>query len=164
MVGVPSATVLLGGRHVVQQLVFYLDDAVSKAMTQLFLIFVLRLLVRRLGVAVALTTVVLTFLGVSWIPPGSTAIASRNLFIPTIIIGACVTLVISALTRFGLLTTAIAILTASILTEFPITADLSSWYFGTGITGLMAVLASAVYAYHTAVAGRRWLSNVVFKD
>jgi hypothetical protein len=143
---------------------FYSDDAVSKAMTQLFLIFVLRLIVRRVGVAVALTTLILTFLGMSWTPPGSAEAVSRNFVIPAIVIGAAVTLVISALTRFGLLTTVVAILTASILTEFPITADLGSWYFGTGITGWIAVLASAVYAYHTAVAGRRWLSNAILKD
>jgi hypothetical protein len=164
MAGVPSPTVLLGGRHVVHQLVFYLDDALSKAMTQLFVIFVLRLSVRRVGVAVALTTGVLTFLAVSWTPPGSAEIASRNLIIPAIIIGVGVTLGISSLTRFGLLTTVMVMLTFYILTEFPITGDLSSWYFGIGITGLLAVLGSAVYAYHTAVAGRGWLSSVNLKE
>ena len=164
MAGVPSPTVLLGGRHVVHQLAFYLDDAISKAMTQLFLIFVLRLIVRRVGVAIALTTIVLTFLAVSWTPPGSVGIASRSLIIAAIIIGAGVTLVISSLTRFGLLTTAMVILTFDILIEFPITADLSSWYFGTGITGLMTVLGSAFYAYHTAVVGRGWLSSVILKE
>jgi hypothetical protein len=164
VIGVPSVTALLGGRHIVQQLVFYLDDAISKAMIVLFLIFVLRLVVRSGGVATALCVTIMTFAAISWTPPGVTETGSRDPVVLAVVIGTGAALVIFALTRFGLLTTVTAILTLSILTEFPVTADLSSWYFGTAITGLIAVLAMAAYSYHTAVAGRTWLGDLLLKE
>jgi serine/threonine-protein kinase len=147
--GAQSVTALLGGRHVVQQFLFYLDDAISKAMTVLFLILVFRLVVRSGGVAAALSAAILTFATISWTPPGVAETGGRNPVVLLVIIGASVALGVFALTRFGLLTTVTTILTLSILTSFPVTADLSSWYFGTGITALIAVLGAAAYGYHT---------------
>jgi serine/threonine-protein kinase len=164
MTGIPSVTALLGGRHVVEKFVFYLDDAISKAMTMLFLIFVLRLVVRSSGVAAGLTAAILTFLAISWTPPGGIETSSRDYVVLVVIIGAGTALVISTLTRSGLLTTVTAILTLSILTEFPVTSNVSSWYFGIAITGIIAVLGMAAYGYHTAVAGRTWLGNIMLKN
>jgi serine/threonine-protein kinase len=164
MAGVQSVTALLGGRHVVEKFVFYLDDAISKAMTMLFLIFVLRLVVRSSGVAAALSAAILTFLAISWTPPGATETSSGNPVVLVVIIGAATALVISALTRSGLLTTVTALLTLSILTEFPVSSNASSWYFGTAITGIIAVLGMAAYGYHTAVAGKTWLGDIILKN
>jgi hypothetical protein len=80
-----------------------------------------------------------------------------------VILGTMAALAIFALTRFGLLTTVTASLTLSILTEFPLTSDFSSWYFGTAVSGLIAVVIMAAYSYHTAVAGRTWLGDIVLK-
>jgi hypothetical protein len=164
MAGVQSVTALLGGRHVVEKFVFYLDDAISKAMTMLFLIFVLRLVVRSSGVAAGLSAAILTFVAISWTPPGATETNSGNPVVLVVIIGAATALVISALTRSGLLTTVTAILTLSILTEFPVSSNASSWYFGTAITGIVAVLGMAAYGYHTAVAGKTWLGDIILKN
>jgi len=164
MTGIPSVLALLGGRHVVEEFVFYLDDAINKAMTMLFLIFVLRLVVRSSGVAAAMSVAILTFLAISWTPPGATETSGRDPVVLVVIIGAGTALVISTLTRSGLLTTVTAILTLSILTEFPLTSNASSWYFGTAITGIIAVLGMAAYGYHTAVAGRTWLGDIILKN
>jgi serine/threonine-protein kinase len=164
MAGVPSVTALLGGRHVFQQFVFDLDDAIGKAITTLFLVCILRLVVRSSEVAAALSAAMLTFLGMAWRPPGVTETGSRDPIVQAVIIGAAVALTIIALTRFGLLTTVTVILTTLILTEFPVTADLSSWYFGTAIAGLIAVLGTAAYGYKTAIAGRSWLGDLMLKE
>ena len=164
VVGVPSVTALVGGRHIAQQLVFYLDDAISKAMIVLFLIFFLRLVVRKDGLAAVLCVTILTFAAMSWTPPGVTETGSRNPVVLAVIIGTGAALLIAALLRFGLLTIITAIPTISILTEFPVTSDLLSWYLGTTVTGFMAVLTIAAYSYHTAVAGRTWLGDLLLKE
>ena len=163
VLGVPSVTVLLGGRHIVQQLVFYLNDAISRAMIVLFLMFVLRVVVRRDRVAAFLCAAILTVVLISWTPPGVIETGSRDPIVRGVILGTMAALAIFALTRFGLLTTVTASLTLSILTEFPITSDLSSWYFGTAVSGLIALVIMAAYSYHTAVAGRTWLGDIVLK-
>ena len=163
VVGAPAVTALLGGRHIIQQLVFYLDDAISKAMLALFLIFLLRLIVRQGLVAGVLCVTILTFAAISWTPPGGTEVGSRDA-VPAVIIGTGAALLIFVLTRSGLLSTVTAILTLSILTEFPITADLSSWYFGTAIAGILAVLGLMAYSYHVAVAGRTWIGHLLSRE
>jgi hypothetical protein len=41
-----------------------------------------------------------------------------------------------------------------ILIAFPLTVNLSAWYAGYGVLSLLFVLGPAIWAFHTALAGR----------
>jgi serine/threonine-protein kinase len=72
-------------------------------------------------------------------------------------------LVIVCLTRFGLLSLAFALCTFNTLLYSPVTWDLSRWYAGRGATGLLVVLALALYGFRTSLGGRPVL-GVAFED
>ena len=63
-------------------------------------------------------------------------------------------LAIFTLTRFGVLSMAIAPAVTYTLTRFPLSTNFSTWYAGSAIFALAAVLALTAYAFHTALAGR----------
>jgi hypothetical protein len=66
-------------------------------------------------------------------------------------------LAIYTLIRFGVLPMVVGIFVSSLLPEFPVTADFSSWYAGSNIFALAAVLTLAAWSFHAALAGRRLL-------
>jgi hypothetical protein len=72
------------------------------------------------------------------------------------------TLFVIALLRFGLVVLAAMIMVGS--TFFPITADFSAWYAGYGLFVLLAVLALAVYGFHTALAGQSVFRGKLLED
>jgi hypothetical protein len=47
---------------------------------------------------------------------------------------------------------------------FPITTDLSAWYFGIGLTGLVLLLAFALYASHTSLGGQPLFGRASLED
>jgi hypothetical protein len=47
---------------------------------------------------------------------------------------------------------------------FPITTDLSAWYFGIGLTGLVLLLAFALYAFHTSLGGQPLFGRASLED
>jgi serine/threonine-protein kinase len=63
-------------------------------------------------------------------------------------------LLVYALARFGLVTTTLFIFAGAILSRFPLTANLSAWYAPSALVAVLIVLAIAVYAFHTTLAGR----------
>ena len=63
-------------------------------------------------------------------------------------------LAIFILIRFGVLPMIVGIFVSSILPEFPLTTDFSTWYVASTLFALATVLALTAYAFHTAVAGR----------
>ena len=52
--------------------------------------------------------------------------------------------------RFGVLAVIVAIF-VDVTLDFPITADVSSWYFVTGLVVLGIVMAIALYGFHNSV-------------
>ena len=63
-------------------------------------------------------------------------------------------LVIFITIRFGLLAMIASFFTTTMLIQFPVTTDFSTWYAGSTIFAFAVVLALTVFAFHTAVAGR----------
>jgi serine/threonine-protein kinase len=62
--------------------------------------------------------------------------------------------VVCALIRFGPIAWCAEGVFGSILLSFPITPDLSAWYFGIGLTGLFLALALALYGFYTSLGGQ----------
>jgi hypothetical protein len=110
----------------------------------LFLLFLLRVLLRREWVAAALFIVI------------TTAFFSRASDSPlTWIVGALESGVLYfILIRFGLLALTASYMFANLFYRFPITPQLSAWYSGIGLAGVVLILAFAAYAFHTSLGGR----------
>ena len=108
-----------------------------------FLFFVLRVLLRRQWIAVAVF--LLLFGAVTGV-----------LFSGHSVIGACfgvlaVSFFLAALLRFGVLA---AIICIFVPPDLPLTTDFSAWYSGSTVFVVAIVLALTAYAFYTAVAGR----------
>jgi predicted ferric reductase len=58
------------------------------------------------------------------------------------------------LTRFGVLCTVTWFCVLLLLIVFPITTNASAWYFQSALLTALGVLALAVYAFSTTLAGR----------
>jgi hypothetical protein len=153
--GIPSMTPLRGGLHVARYILFLIDDSIRSTLMTLCLLFILRLIVRRTWLAVCLCTVLTTV--------AMTATASGDPVVTGITVGIPVLLSLTVLVHFGVVALISAFITCRILAELPITTDFSSWYAGTSLTALVAVLALAVYGYCTAAAGRSWLRGAVLE-
>jgi hypothetical protein len=63
-------------------------------------------------------------------------------------------LTVFILIRFGVLSFASTIAVLFTLASFPLSTNFSTWYAGSAIFALAAVLALTAYAFHTALAGR----------
>jgi hypothetical protein len=65
------------------------------------------------------------------------------------------TVITSVCMRTGLLAAAVAAVMMFLYSYFPMTADVSAPYFGTGLVGVLAVIALAGYGAVIALGGRR---------
>jgi hypothetical protein len=63
------------------------------------------------------------------------------------------------LVRFGFVTIATGIFVYTILVSFPITANVSSWYFGTSLFALFSIAALTGFALQTTLAGRHLIKG-----
>jgi hypothetical protein len=109
---------------------------------------------RRNGIALCLAVSLLTLVVMSG-GEGNPAISAA-------VVGTQMACCVSVLMRFGLLALATAVFSASLLTEFPITTDLSSWYFGISTAALLVVLSLAASGFQAATAGTGWFREAVF--
>jgi hypothetical protein len=75
-----------------------------------------------------------------------------------------VSVLIFAFFHFGLLTSTTTFVLFNLLLLFPITTNLSAWYTGIGIAGLVLVLAFAFYAFHTSLGGQPLFGRASLED
>jgi hypothetical protein len=114
--------------------------SVGAALAWLFLFILLRLLVRLQWVAVLL-----------FICLGSLVIASPGAILSSVVYCG---LIVFSLAEFGLLSTAAMLFANAIAAVFPPPANPSAWYFDVAVLAATSILVLAVYAFHTALAGR----------
>jgi hypothetical protein len=114
--------------------------SVGGALAWLFLLLLLRLLVRLQWLAILL------FVGLGWL-----AIATPGSRFGALLL--C-TLIVLSLTKLGLLSTAALLFVKGIGTFFPPPVKPSAWYFDIAVLAALSIVLLAVYAFHTAVAGR----------
>jgi serine/threonine-protein kinase len=116
----------------------------APALFVFLLLFLLRVVLRRQWLAVV--AIILLWAGLG--------LASDHPVITTGFLVIANGLSVLALIRFGVLSFAIGAAVADTLDTFPLSANFSTWYAGSAIFALAAVLALTAYAFHTAVAGR----------
>jgi serine/threonine-protein kinase len=120
----------------------------------LFLLCLLRILLRREWLAAVLFVLLLTaFWGLSSDSPLTWIYSALEFGI-----------VYFVLVRFGLLANTVLFTVAFVLLFFPITPQLSAWYSGTGLTGVVLLLGFAAYAFHTSLGGRPMFQTKLLED
>jgi hypothetical protein len=135
---------LLDGRRMTGEMLSALMVKIGESLFLIFLFFLLRVLLRRQWIALAVFVLLLSGSEASSGHPVIGALYGVLAFLP---FAACIV-------YYGVLPIALAAFVQSILQYFLLTTDLSAWYAGTTVAAVAIVLALTAYAFHTAVAGR----------
>ncbi len=131
------------------------------ALGLLFLFFLLRLLLRRDWAAAALFVLLWTAIGI--FSPES-GFSSGSLLLSVGTAGIFYGGGLFVLLRFGLLAFAAEYVFIDLLTSFPITTQLSAWYSGIGIAGVMLLLGLAGYGFYTSLGGQPLFQSKLLED
>jgi hypothetical protein len=120
--------------------------AVGVAMSYALLLNLLRFLVRRRWLAALLLVAVLALI----FQP------AYVLAFPIVAMFGVLTAGVTAyaLTRFGVVAGMAAVFVHLVPRSFPLTTHLSAWYAKSALLAMASVLALAIYAFHTTLAGR----------
>jgi serine/threonine-protein kinase len=146
-VGEPSVLILLGGRHMASQLSFYVSDLLTKSMTVLFLVFLLKVLLRNTGIAIIAATLLMT-----------AAFAGTGTGDPVVraaVMGTGTALMMTGLARFGFLPIVVGALATSMLVESPVTYRISAWYSSVSFTVLAITIALTLFGFFAATVSTR---------
>jgi len=146
---------LLGMRMAGVNFIAAFADSVVLAVALLFLFFFLRVLLRRQWLAAGMITLLIT----------ATSVSISNLLIvsiPIVVLYTAVQLIL--MLRFGLLALIFSLTANYMLKAFPITLSFSSWYAGTGMFALLAVLALAVWGFHTSLGGQKVFEGKLLEE
>jgi hypothetical protein len=128
-------------------------SAVLYALVFLFMLVLLRMILRRTTPAMILWCVLLggPILGEGLLVGWTVGLVRALLYLV-------------ALTEGGLLGLATALFVAFSLLEVPLTLDLGAWYATRSFPALLVILALAVYGFRTALAGKPALGRNLFDD
>ena len=131
-----------------------IPSSISATLMFFFLIFLLRVILRKqwlaaVGFTLIYSTLKLLSTDHPWID------------LPLVLIVYSVAAIV--VVRFGLVALFSGIFTADLLGNIGATTDLSAWYAGTTLFPFLVVTALAAWAFHTALAGRPLLKNELFE-
>jgi len=140
---------LLGARELAAYLLDQSQRTLGNTLVFLFLLFVLRVLLRRDWLAAAAFTLIgmAMGLGADIRAIGVPISAIFFLAVPLVLL------------RFGLLALIATLMAEGFLEHSALTLDTSRWYFGHSLVVLLVVAALAAWAFHTTLAGRPLLKD-----
>ncbi|MBN1270631.1 MAG: protein kinase [Candidatus Aminicenantes bacterium] len=144
---IPST--LLGGRHLLAVSIFCLS-ALGVSLVYLLSLVLLRILLKKwwLWATVFILSGALFFI-VTDIASPARWLSAAALMISLLIL----------ITRLGLLAAFAFFYAAYMLHDFPLTADPSSWYWGSSLYALFIVAAVGLYGFITSTTGRSFVRN-----
>jgi serine/threonine protein kinase len=152
--GTPSMESLLGVRFTLGSVFAYTWIYVLYSLGIFFVLFLLRLFVRKDWVA----AIVIVFLGAITNTGGDyfwlTFLASAVIWLSIYLV----------LRRFGLLALVVGLVVQNMLVTFPMTTHLSRWYAAGAIAGMITIIAMALFAVHSALAGQPLFTTKVLDD
>jgi hypothetical protein len=122
-----------------------IDGAMFDPMIVLFVLFLMRVLLRKQWIAAVAAVALLTAISVGSPSMPGVDIPATALF---------EALEVLVLLRFGVPAIIVAGVVSTYLLDVPITLDFSSWYAGVGVLTLAACALIAWYGFRTALAGR----------
>ena len=136
---------LVGGRSMVGEAVFLIDDSLQKALGILFLIFLARTVLKKQWLAAAVITIALA---------GIIALNEPNQLIGWSVNIVFFGLMVAVLMRFGLLALVAGMLFSIFVGSFPLGTDFTVWYASEIVFTLLLVLLPAIGAFRVALAGQ----------
>jgi len=150
--GVPSGLVfadvyglVYGVQSVVPFLLWRAAQAVLAALGGVFMLLVLRLAFRSQAAAIAAFVIVSAVMS---------AIGTNDYLVGSISTAIHFGVFAALIIRFGLLAAAAQFYVWGLFIFFPITADLSAWYAGAGVTALVILTALTLFGFTSALGGR----------
>ena len=152
--GTPAMESLLGVRQTLGSVFAYTWLWVIWSLGIFFILFLLRLLVKKDWIAAML----IIFLGATVSTGGDYAWF-------TFLFGAILWFSIYVvLRRFGLLALVVGLVVQNMLVLFPMTTHLSRWYASGAIAGMLTIIAITLFALNSALAGQPVFSSKVLDD
>jgi serine/threonine-protein kinase len=150
--GFARTDLLLGVRSAAGSWLLHVPSSIRDSLILVFLLLLLRALLRNQWLAVAALTLFISSLALNDAHPvmnGLEAVAIYTILTVTIV-------------RLGLLAAAVAMVVAGLARDLPITANASAWYFANAAFIVASVLALAVWGFCTSIAGRRLWKQDLF--
>jgi hypothetical protein len=144
----------LGARTIIAGISYGFIIALLTQLSMLFVLFFLRVLLRKQWAAAIAFVLLTTVFFSSW-----SQFDPVSLGLNVIINGLTVFLLI----RFGLLAL-VATWVFALLTNFPLTTQASAWYAGISLAGILLMAAIAFYAFYTSLGGRPVFGGAVLEE
>jgi serine/threonine-protein kinase len=148
-----STSYLLGGRHVLEAFLFRIPDSIEATLLFFFLLFVLRVVLRKEWLAAIVFVaiwVTLKTLGSDYPWIEGTAYA--------LLYGGATIVVF----RVGFVTLGVGIFTTELLSNVPLTLDFSAWYWSSAWLPMLGIGALAVWGFYNALAGHKLWKTELF--
>ena len=146
---------LRGLRHAVVSVLGIHVNAVLEIFFPLMLLLLVRLLVGRTWIAVAVTSVI----ALAMFYRGSGSIVHY-----LVVVSLSISLFWLALFRFGLLAAVVANSLGDLLQQIPLTSNLSAWYAAPTLLVLAVATGLALWAFRASLAGRPFFRDAILAD
>lgn len=150
----PSSDYLMGGRQALGAGLAHVPNSVQTTLIFFFLIFLLRVMLRKQWLAVATFTLIFTVL--RWLTSVNPLV---DVPVQFLVYGIAAVVVV----RFGLIALAMGIFAANTTLSTPMTTNFSVWYATSPLAALLLVLGLAIWSFHTALAGRPLFKQELFE-
>jgi serine/threonine-protein kinase len=141
----------LGARTIIADISNNVVSSLLASFAFLFVLFLFRALLRKEWAAAVAFVVFFTALLNSPVLFAGGQLAAIALLIGLILTGLGVFL----LRRLGLLAVAVSFFFSGLLTSFPLTTQMSSWYAGISLTGILLMAALTFSAFYTSLGGQK---------
>jgi hypothetical protein len=150
----PSSEYLMGGRQALGAGFAHVPNSVQTTLVFFFLIFLLRVMLRKQWLAVAAFTLIFTVM--RWL---TSVNPIADVPVQFLVYGIAAVVVV----RFGLIALAAGIFTVDILGSTPMTTNFSVWYASSSMVALLLVLGLAIWSFRTALAGQPLFKQELFE-
>jgi len=146
---------LLGARAIVADLAIASILATFFWLGALFVLFLLRTLLRKEWVA-----------AVAWVLLFTSVDLVNSEFHPVLEVGALIFfgLAVFVMIRFGLLALVANFMVYSVLRTFPLTTQGSVWYSGISLAGILVIAALALYGFYSSLGGRPVFGGAILEE
>jgi serine/threonine protein kinase len=152
MPNLTGAGVLLGLRGTLATCLFAVPHGIREALFFFFMILILRALLRNQWVAGAVFVLL-------W---SATNIGSNHVALNLALSAGVFSILAFAMLRRGLLTMAVCVFVSMLLGNAPLTLQTQAWYFNNQILMVGIVVAMALWAFRTAIAGHKlWKEDLL---
>ncbi len=145
---------MLGAAGTATALLFQVPTSISSTLVFFFVIFLLRVVLRKQWLAAAGFTLIYGVLKL---------LGTDHPFVDTPLVIVVYAVAAIVVVRFGLIALASGIFTADLLANVPVTTDFSAWFAPNMLFPFLVIAALAIWGFYTALAGRPLLKEELFE-